>query len=123
MWRRSIRKNSPRCAPSCGASKSRLAIAPSVGGASRAATPLQTSDALGAASVQLGPAVVALVVEMHTHLGVPLAKIAHLLKTQCGLTVTPGGLTQVLHRTAREAAPTYHGIVRAGAGKSHGHAG
>ena len=69
--------------------------------------PLQTSDALGAASVQLGPAVVALVVELHTHLGVPLAKIAHLLKTQCGLTVTPGGLAQVLHRTAREAAPTY----------------
>ena len=30
--------------------------------------PLQTSDALGAASVQLGPEVVALVVELHTHL-------------------------------------------------------
>ena len=38
---------------------------------------LQTSDALGAASVQLGPEVVALVVRMHTHLGVPLAKVAH----------------------------------------------
>ena len=68
---------------------------------------LQTSDALGAAGVQLGPEVVALVVQLHTHLGVPLAKVAHVLQTQCGLTVTPGGLARVLHRTAREAAPTY----------------
>ena len=68
---------------------------------------LQTSDALGAASVQLGPEVVALVVELHTHLGVPLAKVAHLLRTRFGLTVTPGGLAQVLHRAARHAAPTY----------------
>ena len=68
---------------------------------------LQTSDALGAARVQLGPGVVALVVQLHTHLGVPLAKVAHVLQTQFGLTVTPGGLAQVLHRTARDAAPTY----------------
>ena len=34
---------------------------------------LQTSDALGAAGVQLGPGVVALVVELHTEMGVPLA--------------------------------------------------
>ena len=67
---------------------------------------LQTSDALGAAGVQLGPGVVALVVQLHTHLGVPLAKVAHVLQTQFGLTVTPGGLAQVLHRTARDAAPT-----------------
>ena len=68
---------------------------------------LQTSDALGAASAQLGPGVVALVVEMHTHLGVPLAKVAHLLRTRFGLTVTAGGLAHVLHRAARDAAPTY----------------
>ena len=67
----------------------------------------QTSDALGAASVQLGPEVVALVVELHTYLGVPLAKVAHVLKTRFGLSVTPGGLAQVLHRAARAAAPTY----------------
>ena len=42
---------------------------------------LQTSDALGAAGVQLGPGVVALVVELHTEMGVPLAKVAHLLRT------------------------------------------
>ena len=68
---------------------------------------LQTSDALGAAGVQLGPGVVALVVELHTELGVPLAKVTHLLRTTFGLQVTPGGLAHVLHRAARAAAPVY----------------
>ena len=80
--------------------------------------PLQTSDALGAASVQLGPRAVALVVEMHTQLGVPLAKVTQLLRTQFGLAVTPGGLAHLLHRTARQAAPAYdalRGQVRASA--------
>ena len=36
---------------------------------------LQTSDALGAARVQLGPEVAALVVQMHTQMGTPLAKL------------------------------------------------
>ena len=73
---------------------------------------LQSSDALGAAGVQLGPEVVALVVRLHTHLGVPLAKVTHLLRTQFGLSVTPGGLAQVLHRTARQAAPTYTALCQ-----------
>ena len=73
---------------------------------------LQTSDALGAASVQLGPAAVALVVRMHTQLGVPLEKVAHLLRTQFGIRITPGGLARVLHRTARQAAPTYSALCR-----------
>ena len=55
----------------------------------------------------LGPAVVALVVELHTEMGVPLAKVAHLLRTTFGLQVTPGGLAHVLHRAARAAAPAY----------------
>ena len=57
--------------------------------------------------MQLGPGVVALVVELHTELGVPLGKVAHLLRTTFGLQVTPGGLAHVLHRAARAAAPTY----------------
>ncbi len=64
---------------------------------------LQTSDALGAAGAQLGPGVV----ELHTEMGVPLAKVAHVLRTTFGLQVTPGGLAHLLHRTARDAAPTY----------------
>jgi transposase len=68
---------------------------------------LQTSDALGAANVHLGPGAVTFVVLMHTHFGVPLEKIATVLRERFGLTVTAGGLAQVLHRTARRATPTY----------------
>ena len=68
---------------------------------------LQTSDALGAARAQLGPGVVALVVELHTHGGLPLAKVADLLQTRFGLHVTPGGLAHLLHRAARDARPAY----------------
>ena len=81
---------------------------------------LQTSDALGAAGVQLGPGVVALVVELHTELGVPLAKVAHLLRTTFGLQVTPGGLAHVLHRAARAAAPAYTDLCRLRAGSRPG---
>ena len=45
--------------------------------------------------------------ELHTEMGVPLAKVAHVLRTTFGLQVTPGGLAHLLHRTARDAAPTY----------------
>lgn len=69
--------------------------------------PLQTSDALGAANVHLGPGAVAFVVLMHTQFGVPLEKIVTVLRERCGLTVTAGGLAQVLHRTAHRATPTY----------------
>ena len=68
---------------------------------------LQTSDALGAARAQLGPGVVALVVELHTRGGLPLAKVADLLQARFGLQVTPGGLAHLLHRAARDARPTY----------------
>ena len=69
--------------------------------------PLQTSDALGAANVHLGPGAVAFIVLMHKHVGVPLEKIASLLRERFGLTVTSGGLVQALHRAARVATPTY----------------
>ena len=69
--------------------------------------PLQTSDALGAASVQLGPGVAGLAVHLHTELGVPLAKVARLLRSAFGLHATPGGLAHLLHRVARDAAPLY----------------
>lgn len=69
--------------------------------------PLQTSDAVGAANVHLGPSAVALVSLLHKEAGMPLATIAALLRERFGLTVTPGGLVHVLHRAARVAAPTY----------------
>ncbi len=68
---------------------------------------LQTSDALGAASVQLGPNVAALVVELHTELGMPLEKVVRVLRTRFGLQVTKGAVVRLLHRTGAMAAPAY----------------
>ena len=51
--------------------------------------------------------VAALVAELHTGMGLPLAKVSEHLKTKFGLQVTPGGLVHLLHRTAAAAAPAY----------------
>lgn len=69
--------------------------------------PLQTSDALGAAATHLGPHATALVVAWHVGLGLPLGKIARILRAQYGLSVARGGLVQVCARVARRARPTY----------------
>jgi transposase len=69
--------------------------------------PLQTSDALGAASTHLGPQAVALIVLLNKHLGLSHGKIAALLRDWFGLRVRPSGVTHALHRAARQAAPTY----------------
>ena len=73
---------------------------------------LQTSDALGAAAVQLGPGLASLVVELHTEMGVPLAKVVGLLRTRLGVQVTTGGLVRLLQRTARDATPVYRELCR-----------
>ena len=59
--------------------------------------PLQTSDAIGAASAQLGPAAVTLAVVLNKQLGLPLGKIATLFRERFGLTITPGGLVHRRH--------------------------
>lgn len=69
--------------------------------------PLQTSDALGAAAVQLGPQATAYAVLLNKRYGLPYGKIAALLRDRGGLTVTRGGLVQAIHRSARRARPTY----------------
>jgi transposase len=70
--------------------------------------PLQTSDALGAASTHLGPHAVALMVLLNKQLGLSHGKIVALLRDWFGLRVRPSGVTHALHRAARQAAPTYH---------------
>jgi transposase len=69
--------------------------------------PLQTSDALGAAAVQLGPQAVAFAVLLNKRYGLPYGKIAALLRDRFALTVTRGGLVQAVQRAARQAQPTY----------------
>ena len=72
--------------------------------------PEQTSDALGAAGVQLGPRAVALAAWLSKSLGLPASKIARLFG-QFGLSVTPGGVTQAVARAGRRAEPTYTELV------------
>ena len=72
--------------------------------------PLQTSDALGAAAVQLGPQTVALAVLLNKRCGLPYGKIAALLRDRFGLTVTRGGLVHAVHRAARQAHPSYDAL-------------
>ena len=72
--------------------------------------PLQTSDALGAAAVQLGPQAVAFAVLLNRRCGLAYGRIAALLRNRFGLTVTPGGLVQAIHRAARQSQPTYDAL-------------
>jgi transposase len=72
--------------------------------------PLQTSDALGAAGVQLGPQAVAFVVLLNKQCGLSFGKIRRLLRDRYGLTVTPGGLVHAVHRAARQTQPTYEAL-------------
>ena len=62
--------------------------------------------------MQFGPGLASLVVELHTEMGVPLGKVASLLRTRFGLEVTTGGLVHLLHRTARDATPVYGELCR-----------
>jgi transposase len=72
--------------------------------------PLQTSDALGAAAVQLGPQAVALAVVLNKDLGLPYGKITRLWRERFGLTVTASGLVHAVRRAARQAQPTYDAL-------------
>ncbi len=69
--------------------------------------PLQTSDALGAAAVQLGPQALALIVVLNKQLGLSHGKVVRLLRDRFGLAVTASTVTRALHRAARQAQPTY----------------
>jgi transposase len=69
--------------------------------------PLQTSNALGAASVQLGAQAVAFAVLLNKRYGLAYGKIAALFRDRFALTITRGGLVHAIHRAARQAQPTY----------------
>jgi transposase len=75
----------------------------------RSRHPEQTSDALGAAGVGVGPRAVALAAWLSKGLGLPAGKISRLLG-QLGLRLSPGGVPQALARAARARAPTYQAL-------------
>jgi transposase len=72
--------------------------------------PLQTSDALGAAAVQLGPHAVALAVQLNKQFGVSFGKIATLFRERFGLHVTASAVVRALHRVAAKGQPTYDAL-------------
>jgi transposase len=69
--------------------------------------PLQTSDALGAAAVQLGPQAIALAVTLNKQFGLSFGKIATLFRARFGLHATPSAFVRALHRAAVHGQPTY----------------
>jgi len=72
--------------------------------------PLQTSDALGAAAVQVGPEAVTLGVLMNKSLGLPHADAAAILRHGFGLTMSRGGICRAIQRVARKAEATWHAL-------------
>lgn len=74
--------------------------------------PLQTSDALGAAAVQLGPDAVATAAVLNKQLGLSFGKVAAFFAERFGLRVVPSTIVRALHRASTKALPTYAALVQ-----------
>jgi transposase len=72
--------------------------------------PLQTSDAIGAAAVQVGPEAIALGVLMNKAQGLPHADAAAILQQGFGLTMSRSGLCRAIQRVSRKAEATWHAL-------------
>jgi len=73
--------------------------------------PEQTSDALGAAAIQIGPHALGLAAEMKHGLGVSYGKVARLLETSFGLTVDRSTVARADARLADGLEPTYQRLI------------
>jgi transposase len=73
--------------------------------------PLQTSDALGAAQVQLGPEALALGAHLNKQVGLSLGQTTQVLQLGFGLQVSRAGIYRALARMAGKAAPTYEQLI------------
>jgi transposase len=72
--------------------------------------PRQTSDALGAAAVQLGPEALALAVKMNKELGIPHADVAAVLQDGFQLQVNRSTICRTVDRVARRGEVTWHAL-------------
>lgn len=75
--------------------------------------PLQTSKALGAAHVQLGPEAIALAAQLTKALGLSHADVAEVLHQGYGLEASRSGICRAILRLGDHAAPTYDELVQA----------
>jgi len=69
--------------------------------------PLQTSDALGAAQVQLGPEALSLAAHLNKEMGISHERSARVLELGYGLHVSRSTVCRALTRLGEKAAPTY----------------
>jgi transposase len=74
---------------------------------------LQTSDALDAAQVQLGPEALTLAVHLTKQLGISYGNAAAVLRMGYGMRVSRGGLCRAVARLGRKVEPTYQALVAA----------
>jgi transposase len=73
--------------------------------------PRQSSDALGAAAVHMGPRAVALAADLNKGMGISFGKVSRVFEHVLGLSVTASGLCSALKRLARAAQPSYQALV------------
>lgn len=73
--------------------------------------PDQTSTAKGAASVVLGPRVLAVSIDLKERIGVPYRKVVQMLMLCFQFPVSAGALARVGRRIAKRCEPTYEAIV------------
>jgi transposase len=73
---------------------------------------LQTSDAVGVGSVQLGPEALTLAAILNKQMGLSLGHTRQVLSYGFGLEVSRGGLYRALARMAGRAEATYDGLVQ-----------
>lgn len=69
--------------------------------------PLQTSDALGAAQVQVGPQALTLAVHLNKQMGISHERVAQVLAWGYGLQVNRSTLCRAITRLGTKAEPTY----------------
>jgi transposase len=74
--------------------------------------PLQTTTAVGAAGVHVGPHALALAADLNKRIGVSFGKLNAVFHTAFSLSVTRGGFCLALHRVASVLTPTYDALVR-----------
>jgi transposase len=72
---------------------------------------LKTSDATGAAKVQLGPRALALAATLNKQHGLTMRTTCRVLEQVAGLRLSPGGLAQAVQRIGRKAEEPYAALV------------
>lgn len=79
----------------------------------RSTHPLQTSTAVGAAGVQLGPMAQSYAVALNKQYGLTMRATCRVLGGLLGLSITPGGLSHIVSRAAQKAKDAYEGLIEA----------